>query len=114
MQCLWVSVGICSHGSLLRVSPAVSPMPAGSVVSSAELWLLSLTPPDLFSFSPGLLEEGTKINSHFGDSVFLNQLSLKLPPAFVSMPWKGSQKTLPLHSDLNFGAYLNGSKFDEF
>lgn len=65
IQSLWVSVGMCSHCSLLRISPAVSPMPAGSVVSSAELRLLSLTPPDLYSFSPGLLEEGNKNKQAF-------------------------------------------------
>lgn len=56
---------MCSHCSLLRVSPAVSPMPAGSVVSSAELWMLSLAPPELCSFSPDLLEEGNKNKQAF-------------------------------------------------
>lgn len=55
-----MSVEMCSRCCLLRGSPAVSLMPAGSAVSSAEPCMLSLTPPDLCSFYPVLLEEGNK------------------------------------------------------
>lgn len=55
-----MSMGMCLSCRLLRASPAVSLKPAGSAVSSAEPWMLSLTPPDLRCFCPGLLEEGNK------------------------------------------------------
>lgn len=54
-----------------QASPAVSLMPAGSAVTSAELWMLSLTLPDLYTFWPVLLEERNKnIQAFWRDFLF--------------------------------------------
>lgn len=66
-----MSVDMCSRCSLHSTSPAVSLMPVGSADSSAEPWMLSLTPPDLLSFCPGLLEERNKnVQAFWRDYLF--------------------------------------------
>lgn len=109
-RCLW----ICAHTAVYSGFLLLCLLCQLAVLSvllgcGCWAWLLLTSAPSLLV----CLKNEIKISRHFGDTVFFCHLSLKLLPSFVSMPWKGSQKTLPLHSDIYSGAYLNSSNSDE-
>lgn len=105
---------MCSHCSLLRPSPAVPLVPAGSVVSSAELWMLSLTPPDLCFFSPDLLEGGNKNKQAFWRQYLLKSPFFEITTFIYFCALEGVTEDTASSFGYLFWNYFNSSNFDEF